>query len=47
MVTLINVTLDVPVLGFSELLIQDPDTLEYDGGYFEMLDSAIKTVIER
>jgi hypothetical protein len=27
--------------------MQDPDTLEYDGGYFEMLDSAIKTVIER
>lgn len=47
MVTLINVNLDIPVLGFSELLIQDPDTLEYDGGYFEMLDSAIKTVIER
>jgi hypothetical protein len=37
----------MPVFGFSELLIQDPDTLEYDGGYFEMLDAAIETVIGR
>lgn len=47
MVTLINVNLDIPVLGFTELLIQDPETLEYDGGYFELLDSAIDTVIKR
>lgn len=45
--TLITVNKDIPVLGFSELLIQDPDTFEYDGGYFEMLDYAIKTVITR
>ncbi len=47
MVTLIDVNLDIPIFGFGELLIQDPETLAYDGGYFEMLDSAIKTVIER
>ena len=45
--TLLSANSDMPVFGFSELLIQDPDTLAYDGGYFEMLDSAIKTVIER
>jgi zinc/manganese transport system substrate-binding protein len=47
MVTLINIDLDIPVLGFTELLIQDPETLKYDGGYFELLDSAIATVINR
>lgn len=31
----------IPNLGVSELLLQDPDTYEYEGGYFEMLDSAI------
>jgi hypothetical protein len=46
-VTLINIDLDIPVLGFTELLIQDPETLKYDGGYFELLDSAIATVINR
>lgn len=45
MVNLINVNPDIPVFGFGELLIQDPETLQYDGGYFEMLDAAIKTVI--
>jgi zinc/manganese transport system substrate-binding protein len=45
--TLLSANPDMPVFGFSELLIQDPDTLEYDGGYFEMLDAAIKTVISR
>ena len=43
--TLLSSNPEMPVFGFSELLIQDPDTLEYDGGYFEMLDSAIETVI--
>lgn len=45
--SLLNLNSAIPVLSFGELLIQDPDTLEYDGGYFEMLDAAIKTVIER
>jgi zinc/manganese transport system substrate-binding protein len=45
MVKLINVDLDIPVFGFGELLIQDPETLEYVGGYFKMLDDAIKSVI--
>lgn len=45
MVNIINVDLDIPVFGFGELLIQDPETLEYVGGYFEMLDDAIKSVI--
>ena len=45
MVNLINVNPDIPVFGFGELLIQDPETLQYDGGYFEMLDAAIKSVI--
>ena len=42
--SLINANDSIPAFGFSELLIQDPDTYEYDGGYFEMLDSAIETV---
>ena len=45
--SLLSANPEMPVFGFSELLIQDPDTLEYDGGYFEMLDSAIMTVIGR
>ena len=45
--TLLNLNPAIPVLSFGELLIQDPDTLEFDGGYFEMLDSAIKTVLNR
>jgi zinc/manganese transport system substrate-binding protein len=45
--TLLAANPKMPVFGFSELLIQDPDTLEYDGGYFEMLDAAIETVISR
>jgi zinc/manganese transport system substrate-binding protein len=45
MVNLINVNTDIPVFGFGELLIQDPETLKYDGGYFEMLDAAIRSVI--
>lgn len=32
----------IPNFGFSELLPQDPDTYEYEGGYFELLDNAIK-----
>ena len=31
----------VPTFGFSELLAYDPDTNQYYGGYFEMLDGAI------
>jgi zinc/manganese transport system substrate-binding protein len=37
----------IPNFAFSELLLQDPDTLEYDGGYFEMLDAAIDTLVEQ
>ena len=43
--TLLSVNSSVPNYAFSELLLQDPDTLEYDGGYFEMLDAAIKQVL--
>lgn len=38
---LLKANTNVAVFGFGELLIQDPDTLEYDGGYFEMIDAAI------
>ncbi len=38
---LLKANANVSVFGFGELLIQDPDTLEYDGGYFEMIDAAI------
>ena len=38
---LLKANTNVAVFGFGELLIQDPDTLEYDGGYFEMVDAAI------
>lgn len=43
--TLLSTNTKVPNYAFGELLIQDPDTLEYDGGYFEMLDSAIAMVL--
>lgn len=43
--TLLSVNNKVPNYAFSELLSQDPDTLEYYGGYFEMLDSAIAMVL--
>jgi zinc/manganese transport system substrate-binding protein len=43
--TLLSVNSKIPNYQFSELLNQDPDTLEYDGGYFEMLDSAIAMVL--
>lgn len=43
--SLLSVNPNVPNYAFSELLVQDPDTLEYDGGYFELLDSAIKLVL--
>lgn len=39
---LLSLNASITNYSFTELLIQDPDTLEYDGGYFEMLDSAIK-----
>ena len=42
--SLLSLNSNVPNYAFSELLIQDPDTLEYQGGYFEMLDSAINEV---
>ena len=42
--TLLSINSKIPNYEFSELLNQDPDTLEYNGGYFEMLDSAIQTV---
>jgi zinc/manganese transport system substrate-binding protein len=35
---------DTPAYGFSELLPQDPDTFEYFGDYFMMLDNAITMV---
>jgi zinc/manganese transport system substrate-binding protein len=38
---LLKANANVSVFGFGELLIQDPDTLEYDGGYFEIIDAAI------
>lgn len=43
--TLLSVNTKIPNYQFSELLNQDPDTLEYDGGYFEMIDGAIQLVI--
>jgi zinc/manganese transport system substrate-binding protein len=42
--TLLSVNTKIPNYEFSELLNQDPDTLEYYGGYFEMLDGAIALV---
>jgi zinc/manganese transport system substrate-binding protein len=39
--SLLSLNNKIPNYGFSELLIQDPDTMKYDGGYFEMLDGAI------
>jgi zinc/manganese transport system substrate-binding protein len=42
--TLLSINSKIPNYEFSELLNQDPDTLEYDGGYFEMLDGAIQMV---
>ena len=43
--TLLAANKNIRVFEFSELLNQDPDTLEYDGGYFEMLDGAIAMVL--
>ncbi len=43
--SLLSLNTKIPNYGFSELLIQDPDTLKYQGGYIEMLDSAIKEVL--
>ena len=43
--SLLSVNTKIPNYEFSELLSQDPDTLEYFGGYFEMLDGAIEMVI--
>ena len=42
--TLLSVNTKIPNYEFSELLNQDPDTLECYGGYFEMLDGAIALV---
>jgi zinc/manganese transport system substrate-binding protein len=42
--TLLSINSKIPNYEFSELLNQDPDTLEYDGGYFQMLDGAIQMV---
>lgn len=39
---LLSLNYKIPNYEFGELLIQDPDTLEYSGGYFELLDGAIK-----
>ena len=39
---LLSLNSSITNYSFTELLNQDPDTLEYDGGYFEMLDSAIE-----
>lgn len=39
---LISLNYKIPNYEFGELLVQDPDTLEYSGGYFELLDSAIE-----
>jgi hypothetical protein len=43
--SLLSVNTKIPNYEFSELLSQDPDTLEYFGGYFAMLDGAIEMVI--
>ena len=40
-----SVNSNVPNYAFSELRLQDPDTGKYQGGYFELLDAAIKEVI--
>lgn len=39
-----SINTGIPNFGVSELLPQDPDTYEYDGGYFEMLDGAIEAL---
>lgn len=39
---LLSLNASITNYSFTELLNQDPDTLKYEGGYFEMLDSAIK-----
>ena len=39
---LLSLNSSITNYSFTELLNQDPDTFEYYGGYFEMLDSAIK-----
>lgn len=39
---LLSLNASITNYSFTELLKQDPDTLEYEGGYFEMLDSVIK-----
>ena len=39
---LLSLNFKIPNYEFGELLVQDPDTLEYSGGYFELLDGAIK-----
>lgn len=39
---LLSLNSSIKNYSFTELLNQNPDTLEYEGGYFEMLDSAIK-----
>lgn len=39
-----SINVSIPNYGVSELLSQDPDTFEYDGGYFEMLDGAIEAL---
>lgn len=39
---LLSLNSSITNYSFTELLNQNPDTLEYEGGYFEMLDSAIK-----
>ena len=40
--SLLSLNSKIPNFEFCELLMQDPDTLEYSGGYFELLDGAIK-----
>lgn len=35
-----------PAFGFGELLPQDPDTGEYYGDYFEMMTSALDTIVD-
>jgi zinc/manganese transport system substrate-binding protein len=40
--SLLSLNTSIPNYEFGELLVQDPDTLEYTGGYFELIDGAIR-----
>ena len=43
--SLLSLNTSIPNYEFGELLVQDPDTLKYTGGYFELLDGAIRMLV--